>query len=835
MEVRCDRCGTEYDFDDALVSERGTTVRCTNCSHQFKVFPAQSGSSIPEIWVVRTQAGHQFTFTSLRELQSGLAAGRIGPNDELERGGRRARPLRTIAELEPFFRRQALVARGGTLSGVAPPNWSPGKPETFAVSQVSPEEPPSAGLPVPSDPEIGSPARADDSSKADAMDPSDQQGTLTRTLPSGSSEPPTVRSDSGATARETQPTGHEHYQLPDTRAGRPGAPESQARDPEAGSAQPNLQAAAGPNLGSTLRSESFRRFEEESSARRPEHAGHESARAADSAEDAFERARAIAPLESSPANELPAEHLDGKTLRRPFSMDGNDPATLPAFHDDGPSVEADLGRARELPPAAVKHPERAGALPEEPGKSREPSPESSPEPEPSEPFFTGPQPAVGDGDLLREPDSRYQVGVSRRVARSRWIVALVLVGALTLGVLTVVRRFLAPAERPSYESPPSPSAHRQVHEVTRTAIALLERGELDRAGEKLAEARLVAERDPAVVTALARLANVRADLVWQRLRFLDAADREVVEQARRQLETAVAQAQTFVDAAGEVAPRDARVLRTRVDWLRLKGELAKARELVAPLAADVSDPANAYVLAALDLAEPAPVWPSVIDRLRKASASDQGLGLARAALVYSLARAGQLEEARVQLARIGTDARPYPSLGELAAFVRRMAEPPAPSPGIAPASRVDARATPAERARVEDLGDRLNRARAYTKQGEYASAEAIYRAVLKQDRGNTEALAGLADLARSKNEPNTGELYDQVLAKNPSYLPALMARADLKWSGGDKAGAVTLYRRILEQAGQGSEYGQRAAARLAEAGTAASKTRSVTPKAAPGY
>jgi tetratricopeptide (TPR) repeat protein len=403
-------------------------------------------------------------------------------------------------------------------------------------------------------------------------------------------------------------------------------------------------------------------------------------------------------------------------------------------------------------------------------------------------------------------------------------------GGLTLAGVTVGRRYLVSLERPSSQSLPSPSVRRQAHDTTRAAIALLERGELDRAGEKLAEARMVAERDPAVVTALARLANARADLVWQRLRLLDTADRELVSHAERQLEAAVAQAQPLVEAANAIAPNDSRVLRTRVDWLRLKGEIPRARELVAPLGADPSDPANAYVLAALDLAEPAPAWPSVIDRLRKAAGADQGLGLSRAALVYSLACAGQLEEARARLGRIETDARLYPWLGELAAFVRRMGQPAAvPSRAERQAAAAESRMTPAERARVEDLGDRLNRARSYTKQGEYDRAEPIYRGVLKQDPANTEALAGLADLARSRNQPNSGELYDQVLAKNPSYLPALMARADLKWSGGDKAGAVTLYRRILEQAGQGSEYGQRAAARLVEAGT---KTRSAAPKPA---
>ena len=39
MDVRCERCNTEYEFDDALVSERGTTVKCTNCGTCFEVCP----------------------------------------------------------------------------------------------------------------------------------------------------------------------------------------------------------------------------------------------------------------------------------------------------------------------------------------------------------------------------------------------------------------------------------------------------------------------------------------------------------------------------------------------------------------------------------------------------------------------------------------------------------------------------------------------------------------------------------------------------------------------------------------------------------------------------
>jgi hypothetical protein len=43
-----------------------------------------------------------------------------------------------------------------------------------------------------------------------------------------------------------------------------------------------------------------------------------------------------------------------------------------------------------------------------------------------------------------------------------------------------------------------------------------------------------------------------------------------------------------------------------------------------------------------------------------------------------------------------------------------------------------------------------------------------------------------------------------------------MASADSKWEAGDRKGAIALYRRIVEQAGASSDYGQRAQARIAQ-------------------
>src|SRR5436190_22215110 len=70
MDVTCERCKTGYEFDDALVSERGTSVRCTTCGHTFKVRrPGAAGpmgkdapGAAKERWLVRTIDGRELEF-----------------------------------------------------------------------------------------------------------------------------------------------------------------------------------------------------------------------------------------------------------------------------------------------------------------------------------------------------------------------------------------------------------------------------------------------------------------------------------------------------------------------------------------------------------------------------------------------------------------------------------------------------------------------------------------------------------------------------------------------------------------------------------------------------
>ncbi len=124
MDVRCERCSTEYEFDDALVSDKGTTVKCMSCGHQFRV-QRPSALKAPDKWLVRRPGGEELVFVSLRELQKAIAAHQVGKEDHLFRGALRARALGSIPELQPFFDRAQRPAAKATSRGLGVPGPGP--------------------------------------------------------------------------------------------------------------------------------------------------------------------------------------------------------------------------------------------------------------------------------------------------------------------------------------------------------------------------------------------------------------------------------------------------------------------------------------------------------------------------------------------------------------------------------------------------------------------------------------------------------------------------------------------------------------------------------------
>lgn len=105
MDVVCGRCRAEYEFDNALISERGTTVRCTNCGLQFKIFPPV-GQRDAELWrVYRVEQLDQpvLEYSTLEELQKGIAKANVRRSDWLARGDGSPRPLAEIVELQPLL------------------------------------------------------------------------------------------------------------------------------------------------------------------------------------------------------------------------------------------------------------------------------------------------------------------------------------------------------------------------------------------------------------------------------------------------------------------------------------------------------------------------------------------------------------------------------------------------------------------------------------------------------------------------------------------------------------------------------------------------------------
>jgi tetratricopeptide (TPR) repeat protein len=417
-----------------------------------------------------------------------------------------------------------------------------------------------------------------------------------------------------------------------------------------------------------------------------------------------------------------------------------------------------------------------------------------------------------------------------------WIVALFML--LAVGVLTwaVQKRYLAARSASPASAPPVDS---RVESFLADGEKALSDGSVDRAQGDFDKASALAERDPRVLLGEARVAAAKADIPWLKLRLLPADANDEMRTTKAQLDDEVATARRAADDALSARPNDARALRAKVDALRLAGQPDAARAYMARFSDQAAQPETAYVLAALDLAqaaqgqpgqaEPVQMWATAIERLRVASDAESTPGRAHAALVYALAKSGDLTRAKTELAKLAGSPRPYALLPNLRAFVDHDVQPPPaappapPAPAASVAAMASAAAAPvsAGAARMQATaappptrGSDAVRPIAHNpaqaaaqamRDRDFDRARRIYQAVLAGDPSDSEALVGLGDIARSQGD-SSGAIaaYRRAIAANPSYLPAHLGLADVEWATGTRASAVRDYGAIADRFPEGT-------------------------------
>src|SRR4051812_45810393 len=144
MDVRCEKCQTEYELDEARLKPGGVTVKCTNCGHQFKVRkrattsvgpaiapdaqrarpsapPAQARppradsmfdeearvdeapTAVDRQWLIRLENGEQKSCRELATLQQWIISGVVTRESLISRTGKTWKRLGDIPDLGQYF------------------------------------------------------------------------------------------------------------------------------------------------------------------------------------------------------------------------------------------------------------------------------------------------------------------------------------------------------------------------------------------------------------------------------------------------------------------------------------------------------------------------------------------------------------------------------------------------------------------------------------------------------------------------------------------------------------------------------------------------------------
>lgn len=775
MDVTCEKCSTEYEFDDALVSEQGTSVRCTQCGFKFRV-QKRGAASAPELWVIRTVDGRELEYRSLRDLKGAISTGAVTREDVLSRGVGRPRRLASIAELDPFF--SSLSTRMTSTSI--------GLGDEQRPRQRTPH-----GLGPPT-----------------SMPPSPTDGSIAIPLPA-------QLATSG-----TQPmravTGDHQRTVPGrniVQTGVAGTPQNVAAAAAALDRLRSDPPPASASLESTVEPSTRRRNEV---AFADTHVGDTAiAPSPPESEPTTVRKSLVTPTNGHGTVDVAASEIATREVSRPPAPPP--PAPQPAVVSPAAVSPAAVAAPPDSP---VPVPAPAGHA-SDPGRGRQ-------TPTPNEVRFS----MVGDEGV---DGPRMTAHSTRSPGSSRLVIGLLLAGILAFGLVVVVQRFVL---KPAPEQTAAPSDQR-LDALLAEADKAFTDGDLDGAKEKLDKASALSETDPRLVRSLARLSNVRAEVGWLKLHVLPQNDPERSSAVREYNEAVdkaqklVAKAASTQPGDPQVIRAQIDNLRLRNDVVAARklvdGVSAIAQEPETQLVLGALDLAeqNPPWATVIDRLSKAAQGEGNLGRARAllvyAFAASGDVKAAKAELdrLAGLPRAHPLEgPLRRFLDRVAAGETPSLKVDELPAASGVTPTPDATGDAVAFDTSIQA----------------MRAASDARSKGQLSRAEQIYQKVLDRDPNNSEAIAGLASIARAQG--NTGRatiLFQRTVDANPNFVPALLSLADLKWDGGDRASATALYNRVLQLVPNGPEA-ERIRARIqssAPADTSTPSTASPTTTGAP--
>src|SRR5512144_693163 len=87
MDVRCEKCQTEYELDEARLKPGGVTVKCTNCGHMFKI-RKRTITNVGTPPIARDGNGNELVRprrSSSKQPLGGIAPGGLGPMGPMDK------------------------------------------------------------------------------------------------------------------------------------------------------------------------------------------------------------------------------------------------------------------------------------------------------------------------------------------------------------------------------------------------------------------------------------------------------------------------------------------------------------------------------------------------------------------------------------------------------------------------------------------------------------------------------------------------------------------------------------------------------------------------------